>query len=178
MPDPPGLVVKKGTKRLELFERPGPSSSTWISSSPAVPRLHPSATAPPVSIRAHLEVRPGHGDGTPGLQPGHSPREGSHGHRGQVRRGEAGQLGVGLHEAAEGRRALPDDADPALGVLLPVVGPGLAAEQGLQAVRDGADRGQRVVQLVAQHTDEAFPGQALFRAQRSADIGEDEELVG
>ena len=32
MPEPPGLVVKKGTKRLAVFERPGPSSSTQISS--------------------------------------------------------------------------------------------------------------------------------------------------
>ena len=31
MPDPPGFVVKKGTKRLAVSERPGPSSSTEIS---------------------------------------------------------------------------------------------------------------------------------------------------
>src|SRR6476660_8192065 len=31
IPDPPGLVVKNGTNRLPVLERPGPSSSTLIS---------------------------------------------------------------------------------------------------------------------------------------------------
>ncbi len=31
MPEPPGLVVKNGTNRLPVFDRPGPSSSTHSS---------------------------------------------------------------------------------------------------------------------------------------------------
>ena len=31
MPEPPGLVVKNGTKRLVVFDSPGPSSSTQMS---------------------------------------------------------------------------------------------------------------------------------------------------
>ena len=31
MPEPPGLVVKNGTNRFDVFDRPGPSSSTQMS---------------------------------------------------------------------------------------------------------------------------------------------------
>ena len=31
MPEPPGLVVKNGTNRFAVFDNPGPSSSTQIS---------------------------------------------------------------------------------------------------------------------------------------------------
>ena len=44
MPDPPGLVVKKGTNRFDVLARPGPSSSTAIS-------------------RFALRAPPAHGDG-------------------------------------------------------------------------------------------------------------------
>ena len=41
MPEPPGLVVKKGTNRLVVLDRPGPSSvtptSTWSHRAPADP---------------------------------------------------------------------------------------------------------------------------------------------
>lgn len=53
MPEPPGLVVKKGTKRLAEGGRPGPSSSTWTSR-PGVGRstsAQDSRTPPPVPDR-------------------------------------------------------------------------------------------------------------------------------
>src|SRR5205085_5160383 len=43
IPDPPGFVVKKGTKRFAVFARPKPSSSTQISTwPPCAP--HPTRT--------------------------------------------------------------------------------------------------------------------------------------
>src|SRR5579859_1493226 len=51
MPDPPGLVVKKGTNRLAVFEIPGPSSSTDTSRYELY-RAHVTVTPPPVSWAA------------------------------------------------------------------------------------------------------------------------------
>ena len=54
MPDPPGLVVKNGTNRLPVFDRPGPSSSTHSSTlagdEPGT-RVQPTRTPPPVSAK-------------------------------------------------------------------------------------------------------------------------------
>ena len=45
-------------------------------------------------------------------------------------------------------------------------GSGLAAEQAAEAAGDRLDRRQRVVQLVAEHADQALPGLPLLFAQR------------
>src|SRR2546427_5336007 len=39
-------------------------------------------------------------------------------------------------------------------------------------------RGERVVELVAEHADQTLPRLPLLLAQRAAHIGEDEELMG
>ena len=57
MPEPPGLVVKKGTKRLFVFERPGPSSSTVSSKAGGIEpgrRAHATFTPPAVSVAASM----------------------------------------------------------------------------------------------------------------------------
>ena len=56
MPDPPGLVVKKGTNRLAVPERPGPSSVTQISTM-APSRRQPAPTTPPVASDASAAFR-------------------------------------------------------------------------------------------------------------------------
>src|SRR6185436_4804647 len=60
MPEPPGLVVKNGTKRLPVLDNPGPSSSTHNSIAggyePAR-RCHPTLTPPPVSRTASTAFR-------------------------------------------------------------------------------------------------------------------------
>jgi len=55
MPEPPGLVVKNGTKRLAVPARPGPSSVTQISTI-APSRRQPAATDPPVMSEASGRV--------------------------------------------------------------------------------------------------------------------------
>jgi len=56
MPDPPGLVVKNGTKRFEVLGNPGPSSSTETSRKELFTRQVTSAP-PPVSIDASTALR-------------------------------------------------------------------------------------------------------------------------
>ena len=54
MPDPPGLVVKNGTNRLVVFDKPGPSSSTQMST-PWRVRRQPTVT----DAAADFETRVG-----------------------------------------------------------------------------------------------------------------------
>src|SRR5439155_6530287 len=56
IPDPPGLVVKKGTNRLAVLESPGPSSSTRTSNSAPV-FAQPIVTPPLVSRAASAALR-------------------------------------------------------------------------------------------------------------------------
>src|SRR5262245_7966780 len=56
MPDPPGLVVKNGTKRFEVLGNPGPSSSTETSRKELLTR-QVSRAPPPVSIDASTALR-------------------------------------------------------------------------------------------------------------------------
>src|ERR1044072_7857936 len=56
MPEPPALVVKKGTKRLDVLDKPGPSSSMLSSMTPLT-FLHDTCTPPPVSIDASTALR-------------------------------------------------------------------------------------------------------------------------
>ena len=60
MPEPPGFVVKNGTNRLPVFDRPGPSSSTHNSiagGDEPGSRSHPTRTPPPVSRTASTALR-------------------------------------------------------------------------------------------------------------------------
>jgi len=59
MPEPPGFVVKNGTKRFPVFESPGPSSSTQSSIDAGEPgsRCQPTRTPPPVSRTASTAFR-------------------------------------------------------------------------------------------------------------------------
>ena len=61
-------------------------------------------------------------------------------------------------------------------VALPVLGARLAQQQRLEAAGDRLDRRERVVELVADHADQALPGLALLVAQRAAHVGEHEQL--
>ena len=57
IPEPPGLVVKNGTNRLAVFDRPGPSSSIVTSMAGGVDagtRLQLTVTPPPVSDAASI----------------------------------------------------------------------------------------------------------------------------
>src|SRR5690606_2098678 len=53
----------------------------------------------------------------------------------------------------------------------------LANEDALEAGGDGLDRGERVVDLVSEDTDEPLPRLPLLLAERAADVGEDDERV-
>src|SRR6185437_113995 len=56
IPEPPGLVVKKGTKRLAVSGRPNPSSRIDMSTN-ASSALHATVTPPPVSSDASAALR-------------------------------------------------------------------------------------------------------------------------
>ena len=60
-------------------------------------------------------------------------------------------------------------------ILAPVGGRFGFSGQPLQASGDRLDRRQRVVELMPEHPDQALPGLALFLAQRTAHVGEDEQ---
>ena len=58
MPEPSGLVVKNGTNRFGVAGKPGPSSSTQISTwRAAARRRQPTLTPPPVSSAASAALR-------------------------------------------------------------------------------------------------------------------------
>ena len=56
MPDPPGFVVKNGTKRFDVFARPGPSSRIKIIAC-CPERVQPTVTEPLVSRDASAALR-------------------------------------------------------------------------------------------------------------------------
>ena len=53
---------------------------------------------------------------------------------------------------------------------------GSRSDQPLEAVGDGLDRRQRVVDLVADDADEPLPRLTFLVAQRAADVGHHEQL--
>ena len=84
---------------------------------------------------------------------------------------------VGAHETRESVRTRGDDVEAAAHVLLPVGGAIFAAEDAAEIFGHGFDGRERVIQLVAEHANEALPGLALFVAKRAAQIGDHEQLV-
>src|SRR5207237_9646272 len=84
---------------------------------------------------------------------------------------------VGRHQAAERLRPAPDHTEALAEILAPIGGRRLAPHQIRQALGDRLDRGERVVQLVAEHADEALPRLPLLLAPRAAHVGDDEELM-
>ena len=77
---------------------------------------------------------------------------------------------------AQRLRARRDHGQAAAHVALPVLRARLAQQQRLEAAGDRADRRERVVELVADHADQALPGLALLVAQRAAHVGQHDEL--
>ena len=63
-------------------------------------------------------------------------------------------------------------------VVAPVRGGLALAREALQAAGDRLDRRERIVELVAEHPDQALPGLALLLAQRTAHVGQHEQPVG
>ena len=84
---------------------------------------------------------------------------------------------VGRREAAEGIRSRGDHGQAAAHVLVPVMGHRFAREHRLEAAGDRLDRRQRVVDLVADDSNQPLPRLPLLVAQRPAHVGEDQELM-
>src|SRR6266568_8993731 len=66
---------------------------------------------------------------------------------------------------------------PLAQVLAPVGWHRVPAHQVHEALRDRLDRRERVVDLMAQHADQALPRLTLLLTQRTTDICQDEQLV-
>ena len=134
MPDPPGLVVKNGTNRLRVLESPGPSSSTVSSKAGGLGRHPRPADADAagrlgrrvdrvleqvdqqlldlVGVGLDGQVGPAlDGNRAPLVEPCHLLDQRPDPHRLRARRRQAGQLGVGGHEAAQRLGAGRDDAE-------------------------------------------------------------------
>ena len=91
--------------------------------------------------------------------------------------GKSRQLGVGLHEPAESLGSGRNEGQSVPDVVLPVGGPGFTAAEAFEAGGDGFDRGEGVVEFVAQNADQALPGLAFLVAQGAAEVGNDDELM-
>src|SRR6185437_15530495 len=98
-------------------------------------------------------------------------------HHSATRRGEAREQRVAGHEAAQRLGTSRDHCEAAHRILAPVIGQRRARDQTAQAARNGRDGGERVVDLVAEHANEALPGEALLVAQRLAQVGKHDELL-
>ena len=196
MPEPPGLVVKNGTNSspdstaLALHRRPTRARARRL-------RLPSDRTPPPVSSAASAALRTRlmsscsswcgvRADGDVGAAVERTGESRAPGRRRgppapQRNRLDAGrrqprQLRVGGRETAQRVRAAADHLQAIAHVALPVGRLGLAREQALEAVGDRLDRRQRVVDLVADDTNQTLPRLALFVAQRAADIGQHQQL--
>ena len=96
----------------------------------------------------------------------------------ESRRRELRELGVGRREAAERIGTGGDDREAATHIVVPVVGQVVAPEHRFQAAGDRLDRRERVVDLVTDDADQPLPGLTLFVAERTADVGQHQELMG
>src|SRR5581483_3664212 len=90
---------------------------------------------------------------------------------------QAREARVGVYEAREAVGARADDLEAAAHVVLPIWRPLRVAQQRAEAARDRFDRGEGVVQFVAEHADDALPRLQLLLAQRAAEVGDDDEVV-
>ncbi len=118
------------------------------------------------------------GDGAPRVEPGDALDQRHDPYRPRARGRQPGQLGVGGHEAAQRLGPGRDHAQAAPQIRLPVVGPRLALHQAAEAAGDRLDRRQGVVQFVAEDADQALPRGAFLVAERLADVGEHDEVMG
>ena len=179
--------------------RPGPSSSTMTSSTPAAV-LQPTSTPPSGLQRgigrvAHqvdqqlIELVAVSGDPIPRGPPSTrtSSRVSSAAtrrtqvadvHRAELRLREPGEPRVGAHEPAQRLRAALDHFEARAQVVLPVGRARRPGGQTAEASRDGLDRRERVVDLVSQHPDQPLPRRALFGAEHPAQVGDDQQLMG
>src|SRR6188474_983379 len=95
-----------------------------------------------------------------------------------LRRREAGETGIRLHEAAERFRAGGDHVQAAPRVIAPIDRWRIAPEQSLEATGDRFDRRERVVHFMAEHSHESLPGFAFLFPQGAAEIGQNEQFMG
>ena len=72
---------------------------------------------------------------------------------------------VRAHETREAVGARGDHVQAAAHVLLPIRRAVLAAKHAAEIFGDGFDGRERIIQLVAEHANQALPGLALFVAQ-------------
>jgi hypothetical protein len=107
MPEPPGFVVKNGTKRLAEGGRPGPSSSTRISRAgpdealPGLPLLVPQR---PAHVGEHEELHR-----LAALAEGAPAQVETPGRPGEGRLGDAGRLALEERGEAQGRGVEADE---------------------------------------------------------------------
>lgn len=80
--------------------------------------------------------------------------------------GELGEEAIGLDEAVEGVGAALHNAEAAAEVAKGVVFAPHAVNAGKQTAGDGLDGGEGVGEFVAEHSNEALPGDLLFFLQR------------
>src|SRR5207245_1300880 len=91
--------------------------------------------------------------------------------------GQSCQPRVRGHQTTERLRPTPDHPQPLLEIVSPVQRRRVPAHQLREALRDRFDRGERVVELMAQHADQPLPRLPLLVTQRAAHVGENEELM-
>src|SRR6185503_15199627 len=90
-----------------------------------------------------------------------------------ARGGELGEAGVALDELLEVVGAVGDGGEDLVERVV------LAAAEELGArVGEGGDRGEGVVELVADDADDLFPGADFLAVELGGEVAQDEELVG
>ena len=94
-----------------------------------------------------------------------------------MRRRQARQGRVARHETRQRLGAIADDVERIARIFAPVGGQRFGRDELGQRRGHRADRRQRIVELVTEHAQQALPGEALFFAQRAAEIGDDEQIV-
>ena len=131
-----------------------------------------------IRIGADRDVRRvGDANGQARLDAGDALHEAEDVHRIEPRRGQLREPRVRGREAAERVGPGGDHREPAFHVVGPVVRHGVARQHRLEAPGNRLDWRERIVDLVADDAYQALPGLPLLVAQRTADVGEDQELV-
>ena len=118
-----------------------------------------------------------HSHREPGLELRHAADPCLDVHRIQLRWRQARQPGVGGHEPAQGGGPARDDPESLLHVRGLERRPAVS-EAVPQALGDGADGGERVVDLVPQHPNQSAPRLALLLAEDPAQVRQDQQRLG
>ena len=198
MPEPPGLVVKNGTNRLDVFESPGPSSSTQMSIAVGCDASQRSRW-PAANFEARVggvanqideqlfdliavdrdrRVRTGldvYRDA--GFEPGNLDQQRLEHHWRQSGRGQARQARISCGKTAERIGPRGDDLQAARHVVAPVFRWRVALQQGFEAAGDRFDRAQRIAKLVADDANQPLPRVALLFTERAADVRQHQQVV-